>query len=271
MSSCARFEAVNALREATVGILNGSPRASTGLLRSVMEMLLLHCWWQIRISRKDSSANFYDWLEGRRSKPKFRDVVRNNFEWLRIPVEAPATEHIDRTYDRLCAYVHAPIREESVTMLNQGNMGHMSIAVLKHWLVLTRDVLRIALEQFVHLYPQCLFPVDINKKFGFNPSVGMYFDRFNFVPLVAVFGEETIETYRARLKGHQVVEFAMDFYESRPDLTLEQILETWDDETRPQPTGEELNDPVSLWFRVKAEMRVISMGLTYSEPLGRHW
>ena len=56
-------------------MLNGSPRASTGLLRSVMEMLMLHCWWQERISRKGSSEQFYDWLEGRRAKPKFRDVV----------------------------------------------------------------------------------------------------------------------------------------------------------------------------------------------------
>ena len=32
------FEAAHALREATLGMLNGSPRASTGLLRSVLEM-----------------------------------------------------------------------------------------------------------------------------------------------------------------------------------------------------------------------------------------
>ena len=56
------FEATSALREATVGMLNGSPRAATGLLRSVMEMLLLHCWWQERVSRKGSSSQFYNWL-----------------------------------------------------------------------------------------------------------------------------------------------------------------------------------------------------------------
>ena len=49
------FEATSALREAAVGMLNGSPRAASGLLRSVMEMLLLHCWWQERISRKGSA------------------------------------------------------------------------------------------------------------------------------------------------------------------------------------------------------------------------
>ncbi len=147
------FEAVSALREATVGMLNGSPRASTGLLRSVLEMLLLHCWWQRRISMKGSSEHFYDWLEGRRKKPKFRDMVENNFEWLDMPSDDAAKERVWCTYDRLCSYVHAPIREESATMLNQGNVGQVGLPVLRHWLVLARDGLRIALEQLVHLYP----------------------------------------------------------------------------------------------------------------------
>ncbi len=265
------FEAVSALREATVGMLNGSPRASTGLLRSVMEMLMLHCWWQERISRKGSSAHFYEWLEGRRAKPRFRDVVANNFEWLGIPPEAGAKERVQQTYGRLCSYVHAPIREESFTILNRGNVGLIGVGVLRHWLVLAHDVLRIALEQLVHLYPQCLFPVDITKKFGFNPPAGMFFDEFNFVPLKAVFGDEKIETFRARLKDHQFVEGAMNFYRSRPDLTREEMLATWNGEDGMGPVDVESDDPIVLWFRSKAQARVLSMTLTYSNPLGKHW
>ena len=265
------FEAAHALREATVGMLNGSPRAATGLLRSVLEMVLLHCWWQKRIERMGNSEQFYDWLEGRRStKPKFRDLVANNFEWLEIPAD-PAKDNVQSTYDRLCSYVHAPIREESVIMLNQGNVGEVGVGVLRHWLVLARDTLEIALEQLVHLYPQCLFPVDINRKFGFNPPVGMYFDRFNFVPLEAVFGAARIDSWRARLGDHTMVEGAMNFYKSRPDITDEQVLQTWDDMEGPDDADRESDDPVVLWFKVKAQMRVLSMVLTYSEPLRPHW
>ena len=206
------FEATSALREATVGMLNGSPRAASGLLRSVMEMLMLHCWWRERNSRKGSSSQFYDWLEGRRKKPRFRDVVANNFEWLEIPDDGGVREHVNRTYDHLCSYVHAPIREESFTMLNRGNLGYVGVGVLRHWLSLARDVLRIALVHFVHLYPQCLFPVDITRKFGFNPPAGMYFDEFNFVPLKAVLGgrrnrglSDTIEGSRGRGSGDAIL------------------------------------------------------------------
>ena len=265
------FEAVSALREATVGLLNGSPRASTGLLRTVLEMLMLHCWWQMRISRKGNSEQFDDWLAGQRAKPRFRDVIANNFEWLGIPREADATDHVDQTYRRLCSYVHAPIRRESVTILNQGNVGQVGVGVLRHWLSLARDVLLISLEQLVHLYPQCLFPVDIVRKFGFNPPVGMYFDKFNFVPLQAVFGEEAIETYRVRLKDREIVESAMNFHRSRPDLTREEILETWNEEDKSESSDERTDDVIALWFRTKAELRSISLLLTYSDPLGRHW
>lgn len=266
------FEATHALREATVGILNGSPRASTGLLRSVLEMILLHCWWQKRIERKRSSEQFYDWLEGRGSiKPKFRDMVSNNFEWLEIPAGPTARDDIQRTYDQLCSYVHAPIREESITILNRGNVDETGTGVLRHWLVLARDALRIALEQLVHLYPQCLFPVDLIRKFGFNPPVGMYFDRFNFVPLEAVFDAAFIESRRARLHGHTMVEGAMNFYESYPDLTDEQVLQTWKGVEGSDDADRETDDPVVLWFKVKAHMRVMSMVLTYSEPLTPNW
>ena len=150
-------------------------------------------------------------------------------------------------------------------------MGGARIAILRHWLTLARDALRIALEQLVHLHPQCLFPVDIYRKFGFNPPVGLYFDRFNFVPLEAVFGGTLIDFWRTRLRDHTLVDGAMNFYNSRPDLTDEQILQTRDNIERFDGAGRETKDPVLLWFKAKAQMRALSMGLTYSEPLGPHW
>ena len=265
------FEAVSALREATVGMLNGQPRAATGLLRSVMEMLLLHCWWQERLSRKGKSSQFYEWLEGRKAKPKMRDVVGNNFQWLGIPAGGGALEHVNRTYERLCSYVHAPIRDDSFTMLNRGNVGYVSVGVLRHWSALALDVLRIALEQLVHVYPQCLFPVDICRKFGFNPPVGMYFDEYNFVPLAAALGDDAIETCRARLKDHENVDFAMQVYNSRPDLTRDQILDTWHDEDGEEVPENERANPMALWLKAKIRMRAVSMVLTYSDRLSPHW
>lgn len=265
------FESVHALREATVGMLNDSPRASTGLLRSIFEMLLLHCWWQKRIERMGNTKQFYDWLEGRRQKPKFRDMVENNFDWLGIPATLTVKKNIQRTYGQLCSYVHAPIRKESCIILNRGNVDQAGIEVLRNWLVLARGALRIGLEHLVHLYPQSLFPVDITRKFGFNSPVGMYYDQYNFVPLEAVFGEEQIKTYQSRLQDHPTVEGVINYFDSLPDLTDEQILESWDKSHRIEDLGYDTDDPVVLLFNKKAQMRVASMLLTYSDPIGPNW
>ena len=266
------FEAAQALREATVGILNGSSRGSIGLLRAVLEMILLHCWWQKRIERKGSTELFYRWLEGRSLRnPRFSDIVGNNVDWLEIPAVSTTENDAQRIYARLCAYVHAPIREESVSMLNRGNADGVGAAILRLWLTLARDSLRIGLEHLVHLYPQCLFPVDTIRKFGFNPPVGLYFDEFNFVPLEAVFGIARIESWRTGLKDHMLVESAMNFYNSRPDLTDEQVLQTRNNVEQLDDSDFGTDDPVLLWFKAKANIRALSMGLTYSEPLRPRW
>ena len=265
------FEAVMALREATVSMLNGTPRASVGLLRSVMEMLFLHCWWQKRILRKRSSTSFYDWLEGRKEQPKFNDVVNNNFDWLGIPFATTTKDHVNDIYHQLCSYVHAPIREESFTKISEGNIGPVGTGVLKRWFALAHDMLGIVLDQLVHLYPQSLFPVDVVKKFGFNPPVGMYFDKYNFVPLLAVFGNETITTYKGRLGDHDLVKTAMSFYESRPELSQQQIYQTWKEDGGVEGEIEEMDDLVVPWLCARAQMRAMSMLLTYSDPLVPHW
>lgn len=100
-------------REATVSMLNGTPRASVGLLRSVMAMQPLHCWWQKRILRKRDSSSFYEWLEGRKKQPKFKQVVEKNFELLGIPPATTVKDHVNDIYRQLTSFVHAPIREES--------------------------------------------------------------------------------------------------------------------------------------------------------------
>lgn len=96
-----------------------------------------------------------------RAKPSFRDVATNNFEWLGIPLGAGVKKQVRRRYERLDSHMRAPIREGSFTILNRRNAGQIGEGVLRHLPVLARDVVRIALEQLVHLHPQCLFPIDI--------------------------------------------------------------------------------------------------------------
>lgn len=149
-------------------------------------------------------------------------------------------------------------------------MGQVGVDTLKHRFARAYDMLRIGLEQLFHLYPQCLCPVDVIREFGSNPRPGMYFDKYNFVPLSAVFDQETISTYQGRLQGHDLVKTAMRFYGSRPELSEQQIQETRTDDEGVVSKVEKLNDFTASWFCMKAQMRATSMPLTYVDPLSPH-
>ena len=161
------FEAISALRESMVGMLNGSPRASINVMRSAFEMFLRHCWWHERLFLSETFEPFYDWLEGRKKAPPFKEIIKQNFRSFGLPRSDLSFDKSCKTYQQLSSYVHAPLIQESVTSIGKGNLGIIRKPVLLHWMEIAEVTLRIALEHLVHHKPQSLFPVDINKKFGF--------------------------------------------------------------------------------------------------------
>jgi hypothetical protein len=257
------YEALSALRESAVTGLNGSTRASLSTLRSSMEMFLSHCWWQERLFLEKSFEPFYDWLEGKKASPPFKNIVQANFRSLQLPKSDLTFEQVYDTYRTLCSYVHAPLLHESITAISGSNRPSISTAVSRYWMEITQITLRIVLEHLIFHKPQSLFPVDINRKFAFSPPVGMFFDELNIVPLRAALGEEMVEMYRTAAKEIQLVKDVMNFYQSQPDLSDEQILRMWD-KLDDGEFGERVpKDIQSRWVVVKARMRVVNMALSY--------
>ena len=257
------FEALSALRESAVTSFNGSTRASLSILRSSLEMFLLHCWWQERLFLEETFEPFYEWLDGKKNSPPFRSVIQDNFRSFGLPRSDLSLVKVYETYRQLCSYAHAPLLKESVTTIGQGNRPIVSRSALLHWIEITQITLRIVLEHLIFHKPQSLFPVDVNKKFGFSPPVGMFFDRLNFVPLRAALGEELVEIYRAAAKPTQILQDVMNFYESQADLTTEQILQMWDKNDE-RDFGEDVpKDIEGRWILVKARMRTLSLAFSY--------
>ena len=91
----------------------------------------------------------------------------------------------------------------------------------------------------------------------------MFFDEINIVPLRAALGEEMMEMYRTAAKEIQLVKDVMNFYQSQPDLSDEQVLRMWD-KLDDGEFGERVpKDIQSRWVVVKARMRVVNMALSY--------
>ena len=52
------------------------------------------------------------------------------------------------------------------------------------------------LDLAIRKNPESLFPVELHRKFGFNPPLGVFFDHQNFVSIKAALGDEAIAVYR---------------------------------------------------------------------------
>jgi len=259
------FEALSSLRECIVAGLNGSTRASLGVLRSAFEMYLIHCWWQERLFLKESFEPFYVWLSGKWNLPPFKNIVQENFKSFGLPRSDLTFSKVLETYKQLCSYVHSPVLHESITTINSGNAAAVTRDGVVHWLSLTNVALQIILEHLVFHKPMSLFPVDINKKFAFSPPVGVFFDKFNSVALKAALGSELYEKYRESASGAQIVQDMMKFYESQEDLTEKAILDTWGKDEISDFGPDVPADVETRWVLTKSRMRVLAMSLSYGD------
>ena len=265
------FEAISALREATVGILNGSFRASTALLRTVFELLLIHCRWQIKFSRNMSARKrenalniFSECVAGKKLNPKFKDVLQFNVQNLNIPYDVTKCKDVLDVYSKLCSYVHTSSLAESTTILKDGNINTVSAPALCKWLKLAQEVLEISLEHLIFHKPQSLFPVNIVAKFGYNPPVGMYFDDSNTIPLIVSFGEEKINELRGVLESHESVRHAMAIYDATPRLSDEEIRLTWTNSLANQSSRDEAGSSDDRMLLSKICFRTCVYAATYS-------
>jgi len=98
------FEALGVLRECAVTMLNGSARASLGILRSSLEMFLFHCWWQEHLFLKETFEPFYEWLDSKKASRRFKEILRDNFKSFQLPKSDLSFEKTYETYRRLCSY-----------------------------------------------------------------------------------------------------------------------------------------------------------------------
>ncbi|MBU1208856.1 MAG: hypothetical protein KKH04_18340 [Proteobacteria bacterium] len=230
------FESLSALRESILTGLNGQLHASFAVLRSSCELLTFHYWWKDHLQFADSYDPFYDWLFGSQKGPRFSKVIDDTFRKIDLPPLCTNKETFLSVYGKLCSYAHKPLITEAITTMRGGNIPVVSHELLYFWLDLLERAQRAMLDLAICRSPQALFPVDLNRKFGFNPPIGVLFDKYSFISVERALGPEALNSYRAHFQCRTPPRDILDWYESQPDITAEQILASWSDET---PLGNE--------------------------------
>jgi len=263
------YESLNQLRESFLCGINSCYSASFSCFRSALELLLLHLFWEQKKHSEKELRNFYNWLEGKKAKPTFSQLLAFAEDYYSFPKEWSFRKEIKDLYSKLCSYAHAPLLNESVVFIRGTITSSINNEVLEYWISIAYEVAQVILKLLIIAYPQCLFPVDILKKFGFNTPIGAFFDKYNIVPLVRAIGQENWDKLTKTFSHNKDIKAKLEWYNQLKDLTVTEILLTWDSNDGEIPTNVEeiINDDIfNLISSQKAKSRLMTFALAYWSP-----
>ena len=252
------LEALRCTREAILAGVNGQLHASFAALRSAMEMFVFHSWWKAKLFAEPSYEEFHGWLFGEKGAPPFRNAREDFFANNPLPPGARGLAAFSQSYQRLNSYAHKPRLQEAVTVLRGGNVVEARADVLDYWVRTVVECLRCVLDVCIAASPQSVFPLKLERKFGFYPPLGIFFDQANYLPLRESLGETLLESYRAFYQEKDPPLSPLEWARSHRDLSDDEILATWKEEETLGPPDEPADRRILRGCRV---MRAKTRGL----------
>ena len=261
------YESLVYLREIGACFLDKNFLAAFTLLRPFMELAILHLYWFMRCEETGYHP-YYQWLNGTKEKPSYKHMFDYVFENLptRDYVDSKRVSHLreilQKIYRMLCAYNHTPKIEESLVTLS-GGQYRLSLFTFFYFLFWANMLLRQLVYLYILVYPMSLFPVEGYKKWGFGGPVGIFIDPVNFAYLRSFLGEENLSRLQEQLEAFPQVQDLVDDFEQRPDLSEEEIEESWRKFGSSLNSETDLSDIIVRLARAKATMRAIGWALNY--------
>ena len=262
-------ESVNTLRQVVISGLNGQVQTSLAGLRSSLEAMVYQYWWRRKLFGADDYEPFYDWLFGKERKgPTFARVIAETLNDLEHPPHAVIFDELKSVYAQLCSYAHKALLEEAIIRIRGGNAPQSSDPEILYWLSLLQRTQRCMIDVAVLSSPLAVFPVNVYRKFGFNPPLGVFMDEFGAYPIEKALGDTAYNAYREHLKNVEPVRSHMEWYNSHPDLTDEQVLASASQEETPEQEDPDSPFQEKVLMRataMKAKMRASLWAITYQK------
>lgn len=261
------FESLNVLREAFLAGINSCTHISIAGLRSALEFILAHSYWESLKQNESDFKKFYSWLGGEQKSISFKELYLQFIKKYDPPQDWQMIQKIIAIYEKLCSYSHKPLLNESVTLIKESNLPVVSPEILSYWVDIAFETAITILHILIAMYPMSLYPVDILLKFGFNTPTGCFFDKYNAVPLQRALGGEKWNAYRKAFEDNDDVRVLLQMYRSKRDLSITEILDTVSEEDK-FPSQQDINSRddnllIQVIVAQKAKMRSNLLALTY--------
>lgn len=225
------YESKHLLTESILSLLHGFYGASVALLRPILEFTLLQAYVYRRLHDNRDYAELERYFRTGRVPA-----------WHRLLKHSVSSNDLGKLVrSRLQSSMQA--LSESATHAYRPTFSPKSLGAVRPyptfegaftWMTLDR-VLQPVLWTYCLNFPALLCPVDVVRRFGFNPPVGLLVDHHSAAIVRRGLGPSDSAKFKQHADSQDHIRSLLEFHSSHSDLSDEEILMTWKADDGPLP------------------------------------
>lgn len=217
------WEAYGLMREQIIALLNGQLSLWAASLRPFLELVVAEAYFRVVGS---DSPELRRWLDGKVSAPKWDRMTKTLGEDLNLAQAPRVLRRLHVAYAHACEYAHKPDAEASLLGARGTNRGYGNLETFFRVIMEEALLLQTAISVMLLAYPNATVPMDPVRKWGFNGPVGLFVGPFEVEAFRLALGDDDFTKLQdIALRDPSVLAMKRD-WESRADLTAEQIEHT---------------------------------------------
>lgn len=251
----AYFEASMTLGDSIAAGIAGHPRAAFALVRPFVELATAEVW----VNEPDGEErlhNFLAYLRGSGHRPRHAEMLNAIFAEERFKALASLRRQLESIYGASSASIHLRSAEDGALDMRDGNRIRATFPEVTLWLTFLGVATHRMLAMLTLRYPMVLFPLDVERKFGFLGPVGVVVDEATSQSVTEGLGSRHADALRTFLARDSQVEGTLAWFEGQPTLTDEEIETSWREYATSEPKRPHLKDvePFARGAMLRASM-----------------
>jgi len=223
------YEGLHLLREYFYCGFNNYLSAAEHLLRTFVEFNIKQCYYDFVCKEQNSFKPLIEYFKTGISKSPLS--MAHKFlpqDDLSKPIKK-RIQTLLKSLSNKSSHAYKPID----SLRGNGKLRHeYSVDTIMFWMSLNHSLTTVLWSYFL-TKPALFNPKDVTIKFGFNPPMGIFISEMQYQAIVNSLSESDLNTFQNHARETEEFEAFEDFYNSQSDLTEEQIMETWDEDKRP--------------------------------------
>lgn len=237
----AYFEATMTLGDSIAAGLSEHPRAAFALVRPFVEMATAEVWVN-EPDEEERLHRFLAHLRGSGHRPRYAEMLKAIFEEERFKAVASLRRQLETVYGASSASIHLRSAEDGALDMRDGNRIRATFPEVTLWLTFLGVAAHRMLAMLTLRYPMVLFPVDVERTFGFHGPLGVIVDEATSGSVAEGLGPRHADGLRTFLARDLHVQTTLEWFEGQPTLSDAEIEASWQEYATSDPKRPHLKD-----------------------------